>query len=358
MNKRGYVDSAERIPPGWRVAHSEKWPVNNPHAALPADFNIEDWRFRTSGEVDNPLDLTYEKFQSLPHVTKTLDHHCIDGWSYLGQSWDGVDISVIKDRSRVKDFAKYMVVECIEAASQRFPIDQYLLLADGQNRSVLSKAAGYPLRVIAPGEFGYKSRKWICGIRFCAEREVDQLEKSFFKIGLQEVYSAEVAGANPWTVDNQERKKFLRGVFAADTEDLRLSKREAYLSGNINSPDLGDSQEFEVCKLDQLRQSPGGLKAVVRGSEILLIDFADEIFAVEPICTYLGSDLARGKYNPDAGTLKCPLHGAVFDVATGKCLSGSMGCDGDAFPDVRRYKISVRRGAVFVDRNQEWGPMW
>jgi DMSO/TMAO reductase YedYZ molybdopterin-dependent catalytic subunit/nitrite reductase/ring-hydroxylating ferredoxin subunit len=356
LSRRGYVDSSERIPPGWRVAHAERWPINNP--AFPESFKIEEWRFRTHGEVDNPLKFTYEQFQKLPHVTKVLDHHCIDGWSYLGQSWDGVDISLVREMSGVRSSAKYMVFECFEAASQRFPMGQDILLADGQNGSPLSKAAGYPLRVVAPGEFGYKSRKRVRGIKFCPEREVDQLEESFSKAGLSDLYSAHVERANPWTVDNSERKKFLRGVFAADADELRQSKKQEYLDGNPKLLPSENLQEFEICKLDQLRQSPSGVKTVVNGSEILLVDFAGKILAVEPICTHLGSDLSQGRCNPDAGTIKCPLHGAVFDVATGKCLMGSMGCDGDAFPDIRKYKISVKQDAVFVDRKQDWGPIW
>src|SRR5579872_4695841 len=97
MNARGYADYSERMPPGWHLAPTDRWPINNPESGRPRDFKIEKWRLRTRGAVENPLELSVEEFHDLPHVTRVLDHHCIDGWSYLGQTWDGVDISVIKE---------------------------------------------------------------------------------------------------------------------------------------------------------------------------------------------------------------------------------------------------------------------
>lgn len=356
LSKRGYTDSEQRIPPGWRVAHSDRWPINNPNSGLPDDFKIEDWRFRTLGEVENPLELTYQEFQNLPHVSKILDHHCVDGWSYLGQNWNGVDIAVIKEMARVRSSARYLIIQGIRGSSQRFLIDQDLLLADGQNGSTLSKATGYPLRVVAPGEFGFKSRKWINAIKFCAEREIDMLEKSFMQDGIYELYSDKVGSFNPWNVDSIERKKFLRLNFAADTARERQRKKELY-SREDNNARLDGADSFRLCSLEELGKN-AGLKVVANGNEIFLVRRGSEICAIEPICTHLGSDLSRGKFNSDAGTIKCALHGALFDVTNGKCLSGSLGCDGDTFPGVRTYKVKVMDGDVFVERNQDWGNLW
>jgi nitrite reductase/ring-hydroxylating ferredoxin subunit len=358
MSKRGYADYPERIPPGWRVASVEYWPINNPYSSHKADFEIENWRFRTYGEVENPLELTYEEFRSLPHVSKTLDHHCVDGWSYLGQSWNGVDISVIKEKTGVRGSARYLIVEGARTASQRFPIEQDLLLADGQSGSTLSRAAGYPLRLVAPGEFGFKSRKWIDGIKFCASAEVDGFDKGLMEDGIYEHYSEKVSSFNPWTVDNNERKSFLRNNFTADTERARRKKKEEHLLEHHHGAPLTDADAFQLCSLEELKESKVGLKFVVNGSEILLVLSRGKVYAVEPICTHIGSDLSRGKVNRDAGTVKCPLHGAVFDVANGACLSASYGAEGDAFPAIRTYKIRVDRDAISVERNQKWGPIW
>lgn len=359
MGKRGYADYTARIPPGWRVAPVERWPINNPGSDQPTDFKVENWRFRTHGEVENPLELTYQEFQKLPHISKILDHHCIDGWSFLGQSWNGVDISTIKDLTHVKSTAKYLLVEGGTCLSQRFPIEQALLLVDGQNGSKLTRSAGFPLRLIAPGEFGFKSKKWIDGIKFCATRDIDGLENSFMQDGIYDLYSERLCDFNPWTVDNSARKNFLRKLFAADTERARQGKKSEHLKA-IKETDAGDNTTNEsrlLCSLDAIAEK-SSRRFVVNGSEVLLVKTADQIYAVEPICTHLGTDLSGGKLNGDAKTLKCPLHGAVFDVASGNCLNGSYGSDGDTFPNIRTYRIMVKENSVFLERKQDWGPVW
>ncbi len=350
MSKRGYTDYHERIPPGWRIAPVDRWPINNHDSGQTPNFDVGKWRFRTYGEVENPLDITYEEFRNLPHITKTLDHHCIDGWSYLGQVWNGVDISVIKEKTKVRKSACYILVESSQGLSQTFPIGQDLLLADGQNGSVLPRPAGYPLRIVAPGEFGMKSTKWVEKIKFCSEREVDALDRMVMQNGLYELYSEKLSDFNPWTVDNKERKKFLCKNFAAGVEAVRFKKKQEFLDSN----DAISSETFALCKLGDLKENAGS-KFVINGNEILVVKSGNLIYGVEPICPHLGSDLSRGRVNCDAKTVKCPLHGAVFDIASGTCLSGSYGCDGDTFPPIRTYRIKVESDTVFLERNQEWG---
>lgn len=358
--RKGYPDYLQRIPPGWRVISPERWPINNPNPARGVPFDAEKWRFRVYGEVDAPLELTREQFKALPHVSKVLDHHCIDGWSYLGQRWTGVDIGVIMEMARVRDSAHYMVVESDRAASARFPIGQDLLLADGQGDAELTGSQGFPLRIVAPGVFGFKSRKWIDRIRFCSSPEMDQLERRFAEVGAFGVYSASIEAADPWTVDNEARKKFLRTVFAADTEQKRKEKKEEHLAhrGPTDITPPAHADEVELCKLGEIERSSGRLCFVVSGNEIVLLMLGSDVYAVEPICSHMGTDLSNGRVNGDAKTIRCPLHEAVFDLASGTCLSGSMGSDGGAFPPVRTYGVRVDGGGVLLKRGQAWGDAW
>ena len=361
MTRRGYADHPDRVPPGWRVLSQDHWPVNNPTPGRGAVTDLVNWRFTTCGEVDNPLELTYEMFQLLPHVSKTLDHHCIDGWSYLGQRWSGVDIEVIKEATRVRGGARYMMIEGDHVSSQRFPIDQDILLADHQDGEKLAKTVGYPLRVVAPGEYGYRSRKWISRIRFCTDFEQDELERGFEKAGAYDVYTSKIRSANPWTVDNEARKRFLRVVFADETDEVRQKRKQDCLMGRntIQKVEPSDGQdEARLCAADSLGQSSAGLRLSVNGSEVLLVRCGDEIYATEPLCSHMGTDLANGQIDRNARTLKCPLHGALFDFTTGRCLSGSYGADPDAFPPIRKYRIRVVGNDVFLEREQDWGRVW
>jgi DMSO/TMAO reductase YedYZ molybdopterin-dependent catalytic subunit len=186
---RGYSDYDHRTPPGWTVAQLEKWPINNYGSGVPMQADYRDWKFETFGSVDVPLALLYDEFRKLPSVTKCLDHHCIDGWSYLGQVWNGLELSVTKEKTRVKDDAHFVLIEG-EGLSERFQIDQVLLFGFGQDGAPISKAAGFPLRVIAPGEFGNRSVKWVRRVMFTSEPVVGSRIQMYKDFGIYDLYMA------------------------------------------------------------------------------------------------------------------------------------------------------------------------
>jgi nitrite reductase/ring-hydroxylating ferredoxin subunit len=114
-----------------------------------------------------------------------------------------------------------------------------------------------------------------------------------------------------------------------------------------------ESQIF-LCNANEIPQG-GAKKVVLHGIEILLLRLGEQIHAIEPICTHHGTDLTSGLVNTRAATIRCPLHGAVFDVITGTPLMGPFGCEGDILPWLRVYRTALRGGAVLLDRRQEWG---
>jgi nitrite reductase/ring-hydroxylating ferredoxin subunit len=60
----------------------------------------------------------------------------------------------------------------------------------------------------------------------------------------------------------------------------------------------------------------GTMKAfVVQGSEVLVANCDGAFYAVSNICTHMGGHLAEGKL--DGYVVRCPRHGACFDVRTG-----------------------------------------
>jgi len=65
-----------------------------------------------------------------------------------------------------------------------------------------------------------------------------------------------------------------------------------------------------------------------------------ELYALEDICPHGPSLLSRGYvWN---GMVKCPLHGAVFDIRTGKCLQGP------AERDLQTYPVQIRDDGIYV----------
>ena len=96
-------------------------------------------------------------------------------------------------------------------------------------------------RVVAPGSTA-TGAEWISRIRFCSDFG-GELEKGFEKAGVYDLYTRELRSANPWTVDNEARKKFLRVVFADETDEVRQKRKQDCL--------LGKNRDTEDRTLDQ-----------------------------------------------------------------------------------------------------------
>jgi len=66
---------------------------------------------------------------------------------------------------------------------------------------------------------------------------------------------------------------------------------------------------------------PGNMKKVtVDGKEILVANVEGTYYALENKCTHRGGDLSKGSLS--GKLVKCPRHGAKFDVTTGEVEAG------------------------------------
>jgi nitrite reductase/ring-hydroxylating ferredoxin subunit len=82
----------------------------------------------------------------------------------------------------------------------------------------------------------------------------------------------------------------------------------------------------------------GTMKAfVVDGSEVLVANCDGVFYAVSNICTHMGGHLAEGKL--DGYVVRCPRHGACFDVRTGANVTP---------PKIGPLKMSAADLATFV----------
>lgn len=95
---------------------------------------------------------------------------------------------------------------------------------------------------------------------------------------------------------------------------------------------------------------PGTTREVMVGpSSVVLARVGPLVFAVEGVCPHLGGLLGEGSL---AGRrLACPVHGAVFDVASGEVLVDPFGVvpPQGAVAPVARFPTRVVAGLVEVD---------
>jgi len=85
----------------------------------------------------------------------------------------------------------------------------------------------------------------------------------------------------------------------------------------------------------------------VGGVPVAVYHLEDGFYATSAVCTHERADLTKGRL--DRGRVTCPLHGARFDVRSGRVLSPP------AFKPLRTYPVQVRDGTVEVDVGEPAG---
>lgn len=134
-----------------------------------------------SGLIEKPLKVTYKEFLSFPSKELTADFHCVTGWSKLNLSWKGILFKTIA--SMIKPFKEARFVEIIAAGRYTTNLllsvlmDNDVLFAFGLEGKPLPREHGFPLRLVVPKRYAYKSAKWVTGVRFLKEDKPGFWEK-------------------------------------------------------------------------------------------------------------------------------------------------------------------------------------
>ena len=157
-----------RVPPGQFLTN--KFPVLT-YGPTPK-VKLETWKFKVFGLVEQPLELDWEGFNQLPWTAITADFHCVTQWSALDNTWEGVRLDHLLSLAIPLAQANFVMAHCEGGYTTNLPLDLSLdegFLAHKQNGKPLEKGHGWPLRLIIPSRYGWKSAKWLNGIELMAE---------------------------------------------------------------------------------------------------------------------------------------------------------------------------------------------
>ena len=159
-------ETAARIPPGQYL--TTKFPVLH-YGSVPKT-DLRTWNFRIWGEVDSPFTLTWDEFKALPRKTVHTDIHCVTRWSKLDTTWKGVAIQTILETAQVRPNATHVLAHSEQGYTANLPLsvlnDDDVMLTDTFNGEPLEPEHGYPLRLLVPRRYFWKSAKWIRGLEF------------------------------------------------------------------------------------------------------------------------------------------------------------------------------------------------
>ena len=157
---------AGRLPPGQSA--TLKWPVLH-YGSVPR-FDPARWDFRISGLVEQPVRLTWDEFNRLPKSAATSDFHCVTRWSRFDNRWEGVLFRDVLKLVKLLPRAAHVLVHAEQGYTANVPLADLdrdnVLFATHHDGQPLPPDHGYPLRLIVPHLYAWKSVKWVRGLEF------------------------------------------------------------------------------------------------------------------------------------------------------------------------------------------------
>jgi DMSO/TMAO reductase YedYZ molybdopterin-dependent catalytic subunit len=168
---------SDRIPPGQRLVKS--WPVLH-YGPIP-NFDGTEWDLEVSGLVENPFTLSYAELRALPNVKVHADMHCVTGWTTLDNEWEGVSFKTLVEKAQPKPEAKWVIAHCAYGYTSNLSLeamdDDDVLVAWRNGGDDLSAEHGWPLRLVVPKRYAWKSAKWLTGLEL-----TDRNKRGFWEV--------------------------------------------------------------------------------------------------------------------------------------------------------------------------------
>ena len=153
-----------RLPPGQYL--TEKWPVL--HAGSIPETDLARWDFRVFGEVDRPIQLSWDELLALPAVEVTVDIHCVTRWSRFDTRFRGVHWSELAKLVSPKPTAGFAIAHAEHGYTANVPLAaieaEDALVAWEADGEPLTPDHGWPLRLVVPSRYFWKSAKWLRGL--------------------------------------------------------------------------------------------------------------------------------------------------------------------------------------------------
>ncbi len=165
-----------RLPPGQYF--TDRFPVL--HAGVVPEVDLATWDFTIDGLGVGAVTLSFAEILDLPSTRVTADIHCVTKWSKFDTEWDGVAVTEVLSLIEVPAAATHVLVNAEHGFTANLPIEDFSregnLFAYNYGGEPLEPDHGWPLRLVAPHLYFWKSVKWTRGFTF-----LDQDEPGFWE---------------------------------------------------------------------------------------------------------------------------------------------------------------------------------
>jgi DMSO/TMAO reductase YedYZ molybdopterin-dependent catalytic subunit len=154
------IDPA-RVPPGQYL--TSKFPVLTYGRAPKAE--LSEWSLSIWGAVDSPYTLSWPELLAMEQITIETDIHCVTRWSKLDTTWTGVRARDVFARAHVRPEGSHVMAHCDGGYTTNVPLealmDDDVLLAHQYDGKPLELDHGWPLRLLVPKRYFWKSAKFL-----------------------------------------------------------------------------------------------------------------------------------------------------------------------------------------------------
>jgi DMSO/TMAO reductase YedYZ molybdopterin-dependent catalytic subunit len=148
-----------------------RWPVL--HAGTTPGLDLSTWDLKLYGAVEEPKAWTWKEFRALPSSIVVADMHCVTRWSRLDNAWEGVTVGEVMKRVTLRPEARFVLIHGENGYTTNLPIADFLgedcLFAWSHDGRPLEPEYGWPLRLVIPRLYAWKSAKWVRAVEFLVE---------------------------------------------------------------------------------------------------------------------------------------------------------------------------------------------
>jgi DMSO/TMAO reductase YedYZ molybdopterin-dependent catalytic subunit len=133
--------------------------------------DLSTYRLKIDGLVAHPMTLKWSDLIALAPLQEQADFHCVTGWSVPNVQWKGVHLKSLIHLVKPSPQASYVHFYSFdgvytESLSLSEALHPTVMLAYQLNGKPLSTKQGFPLRLVVPTMYGYKSIKWVNRVEF------------------------------------------------------------------------------------------------------------------------------------------------------------------------------------------------
>ncbi|MGA8044851.1 MAG: molybdopterin-dependent oxidoreductase [Dermatophilaceae bacterium] len=133
--------------------------------------DLDSWRLRIEGDVDNPYELSFDELLAMPLIERDITLNCVSngvGGPYIGSTrWLGVRTADLLAEAGVRSSADQILSRSVDGMTISTPVqaltdDREAIVAIAMDGAPLPQRNGFPARLVTPGLYGYVgATKWL-----------------------------------------------------------------------------------------------------------------------------------------------------------------------------------------------------